>query len=81
GRSRSAVSHLLRLLNLARPVLTLLLAGDLDMGHARALLAVDAAPQITLAHQVVNKRMSVRETEKHDAHTTKAEPAEKARAK
>ena len=64
GRSRSAVSNLLRLLNLAAPVQTMLLAGDLDMGHARALLAVDAATQITLAHQVVNKRLSVRETEK-----------------
>jgi ParB family chromosome partitioning protein len=64
GRSRSAVSNLLRLLNLAAPVQTMLLAGDLDMGHARALLAVDAASQITLANQVVNKRMSVRDTEK-----------------
>src|SRR3984957_13734377 len=64
GRSRSAVSNLLRLLNLAAPVQTMLLAGDLDMGHARALLAVDAASQITMAHQVVNKRMSVRDTEK-----------------
>ncbi|CAB3778831.1 ParB/RepB/Spo0J family partition protein [Pararobbsia alpina] len=64
GRSRSAVSNLLRLLNLAAPVQTMLLAGDLDMGHARALLAVDAASQITLANQVVNKRMSVRDAEK-----------------
>jgi len=64
GRSRSAVSNLLRLLNLAQPVQTMLLAGDLDMGHARALLAVDAATQITMAHQVVNKRLSVRDTEK-----------------
>lgn len=81
GRSRSAVSNLLRLLNLASPVQTMLLAGDLDMGHARALLAVDAATQITLAHQVVNKRMSVRETEKLVTHTTKEVPAVKARAK
>lgn len=64
GRSRSAVSNLLRLLNLAKPVQTMLMAGDLDMGHARALLAVDAACQITLAHQVVAKRMSVREAER-----------------
>ncbi|WP_179403363.1 ParB/RepB/Spo0J family partition protein [Burkholderia guangdongensis] len=81
GRSRSAVSNLLRLLNLAAPVQTMLLAGDLDMGHARALLAVDAATQIALAHQVVNKRMSVRETEKLVANTTKEAPAVKARAK
>lgn len=64
GRSRSAVSNLLRLLNLAKPVQTMLMAGDIDMGHARALLAVDAGTQITLANQVVAKRMSVRDTEK-----------------
>lgn len=64
GRSRSAVSNLLRLMNLASPVQTMLMAGDIDMGHARALLAVDAASQITLANQVVARRLSVRETEK-----------------
>ncbi|MEO7031844.1 MAG: ParB/RepB/Spo0J family partition protein [Herbaspirillum sp.] len=64
GRSRSAVSNLLRLLNLAQPLQTMLTAGDIDMGHARALLAVDGATQITLANQVVAKRLSVRETEK-----------------
>ncbi|EJM97492.1 ParB/RepB/Spo0J family partition protein [Herbaspirillum sp. YR522] len=64
GRSRSAVSNLLRLLNLAKPVQTMLMAGDIDMGHARALLAVDAATQIQLANQVVAKRMSVRDAEK-----------------
>ncbi|MCM1511681.1 MAG: ParB/RepB/Spo0J family partition protein [Oxalobacter formigenes] len=64
GRSRSAVSNLLRLLNLSRPVQTMLMAGDIDMGHARALLAADGAAQITLATQVVAKRLSVRETEK-----------------
>ncbi|HWJ93871.1 MAG TPA: ParB/RepB/Spo0J family partition protein [Telluria sp.] len=64
GRSRSAVSNLLRLVNLAEPVQTMLMAGDIDMGHARALLAVDAATQITLANVVVSKRLSVRETEK-----------------
>lgn len=64
GRSRSAVSNLLRLLNLAQPVQTMLMAGDIDMGHARALLAVDAATQITLANLIVAKRLSVRETEK-----------------
>jgi ParB family chromosome partitioning protein len=64
GRSRSAVSNLLRLMNLAQPVQTMLMAGDIDMGHARALLAVDAATQISLASQVVAKRLSVRETEK-----------------
>ncbi len=73
GRSRSAVSNLLRLLNLAVPVQTMLLAGDLDMGHARALLAVDAAMQIALANQVVNRRLSVREAEKLVAQTLAAE--------
>lgn len=64
GRSRSATSNLLRLLNLAQPVQTMLLAGDIDMGHARALLAVDAAMQIQLANQIIAKRLSVREAEK-----------------
>jgi ParB family chromosome partitioning protein len=70
GRSRSAVSNLLRLLNLAKPVQTMLMAGDIDMGHARALLAVDAATQINLANQIVAKRMSVREAEKLVVRTT-----------
>src|SRR5437868_2222071 len=64
GRSRSAVSNLLRLMNLANPVQTMLMAGDIDMGHARALLSVDAASQIGLANQAVARRLSVRETEK-----------------
>lgn len=64
GRSRSAVTNLLRLINLAKPVQTMLMAGDIDMGHARALLATDAATQILLANEVVAKRLSVRETEK-----------------
>ncbi|MCO5099423.1 MAG: ParB/RepB/Spo0J family partition protein [Burkholderiaceae bacterium] len=63
GRSRSATTNLLRLLHLADPVQTMLLAGDLDMGHARALLALDKAEQILLAQRVVDKRLSVRETE------------------
>ncbi|MCU0951471.1 MAG: ParB/RepB/Spo0J family partition protein [Burkholderiaceae bacterium] len=63
GRSRSATSNLLRLLNLAAPVQEMLLGGQLDMGHARALLAVDAAQQVQLGHQVVLKGLSVREAE------------------
>ncbi len=63
GRSRSAASNLLRLLNLVEPVQTMLMAGDLDMGHARALLALDRATQITAAHHVVAKKMTVREAE------------------
>ena len=79
GRSRSAVSNLLRLMNLANPVQTMLMAGDIDMGHARALLAVDAANQINLANMVIAKRLSVRETEKLVTRTLdeqKAAPAE-----
>ncbi len=63
GRSRSAASNLLRLLNLADPVQTMLMAGDLDMGHARALLALDRAAQITAANQIAARKMSVREAE------------------
>lgn len=83
GRSRSAVSNLLRLVNLAQPVQTMLMAGDIDMGHARALLAVDAASQIALANQVIAKRLSVRETEKLVARTLEEQdaPAVNARQK
>jgi ParB family chromosome partitioning protein len=63
GRSRSATSNLLRLLNLAEPVQTMLMAGDLDMGHARALLALDRATQITAANQIAARKLSVREAE------------------
>ncbi len=63
GRSRSAASNLLRLLNLADPVQTMLMAGDLDMGHARALLSLDRASQITAANQISARKMSVREAE------------------
>lgn len=64
GRSRSAASNLLRLLNLAEPVQQMLMAGDIDMGHARALLALDGAHQITSATLIVAKKMNVREAEK-----------------
>lgn len=63
GRSRSAASNLLRLINLAEPVQAMLMAGDIDMGHARALLALDRATQITAANQISAKKMSVREAE------------------
>jgi len=63
GRSRSAASNLLRLLQLAEPVQTMLMAGDLDMGHARALLVLDKATQITAGNQIAAKKMSVREAE------------------
>ena len=64
GRSRSAASNLLRLLNLTEPVQTMLMAGDIDMGHARALLALEKASQITAASQIVARKMSVREAER-----------------
>ena len=63
GRPRSAASNLLRLLNLAEPVQTMLMAGDIDMGHARALLALERVTQITAANQISAKKLSVRETE------------------
>jgi ParB family transcriptional regulator, chromosome partitioning protein len=64
GRSRSAASNLLRLLNLTQPVQQMLMAGDLEMGHARALLSLDAAQQILAANTVAAKKLSVREAEK-----------------
>ncbi len=64
GRSRSAASNLLRLLNLGAPVQQMLMAGDLDMGHARALLAVPPVQQILLANEVVSRKLSVRDAEK-----------------
>jgi ParB family transcriptional regulator, chromosome partitioning protein len=63
GRSRSAASNLLRLLKLPQAVQTLLTEGKLDMGHARALLALEGAQQITTANQVAIEQLSVRETE------------------
>jgi len=64
GRSRSAASNLLRLLNLADPVQQMLMAGDLDMGHARALLALPAAQQVMAAHEISARKLSVREAER-----------------
>ena len=64
GRSRSAASNLLRLLNLTLPVQQMLIAGDIEMGHARALLGLEAARQILCANEVAARKLSVRETEK-----------------
>ena len=63
GRSRSATSNLLRLLKLAKPVQEMLMRGALEMGHARALLALDSARQIEAGMRIAAKRLSVRETE------------------
>jgi ParB family transcriptional regulator, chromosome partitioning protein len=70
GRSRSAASNLLRLLNLAEPVQQMLMAGDLDMGHARALLALERVQQITAGHEIVAKKLTVRDAEKLVARAT-----------
>lgn len=64
GRSRSAVSNLLRLLALPEPVQALLHQGQLEMGHARALLALPVVQQLELAHEAVEKGWSVREVER-----------------
>lgn len=68
GRSRSAATNLLRLLNLSKEVQTLLHQGRLDMGHARALLALNESQQISVANKVIAKNCSVREAEQlvHD---------------
>jgi len=63
GRSRAAVSNLLRLLSLQEEVKKLLEAGDLEMGHARAILALEGGEQVQTARQVAKKGLSVRETE------------------
>ena len=77
GRSRSAASNLLRLLNLAAPVQQMLMAGDLEMGHARALLMLEPAQQILAANEVAARKLSVRDTEKLAAQ--RAAPAAAAR--
>ena len=63
GKSRSAVSNLLRLMQLAKPVQQMLAKGDIDMGHARALLPLEAAAQVSLAQKIVIQKLSVREAE------------------
>jgi len=63
GRSRTATTNLLRLLKLAKPVQEMVMEGAIDMGHARALLALDPARQIETGHRIAAKGLSVRETE------------------
>ncbi len=70
GRSRSATTNLLRLLNLTEAVKQMLADGKIDMGHARALLALSGAEQIQVANEIVAKDLSVRETEKLIARLT-----------
>ncbi len=64
GRSRTSVTNLLRLLELAKPVQDMLMESKLDMGHARALLALSKSKQVELAHQIVAKTLSVRDAER-----------------
>ena len=64
GRSRSAATNLLRLLQLAKPAQDMLMAGDIEMGHARALLPLSKSEQGRVAALVVDKGFSVRETER-----------------
>ncbi len=73
GRSRSAASNLLRLLQLADPVQQWLLAGDIDMGHARALLPLERAQQVLKAQEIVARRLSVRDAERLVQRTLAAE--------
>ena len=68
GRSRTAVTNLLRLLDLAKPVQDMLMEAKLDMGHGRALLALGKSKQVELAHQIVAGTLSVRETERMVKH-------------
>jgi ParB family chromosome partitioning protein len=83
GRSRSAVTNLLRLRELAKPVQEYLMDGRLDMGHARALLGLAASAQTAAAARIVAQGLSVRETERlahHLAHPGKRKPRRNARA-
>ena len=64
GRSRAAVSNLLRLLTLCTPVQEMLIHGKLDMGHARSLIGLSGAHQVILAERIVHDQLSVREAEK-----------------
>lgn len=63
GKSRSAVANLLRLMSLQAEVRTLLEHGDIDMGHARCLLALEGQAQVAASRQVVSRELSVRQTE------------------
>ncbi|MDD3530267.1 MAG: ParB/RepB/Spo0J family partition protein [Gallionellaceae bacterium] len=75
GRSRAAVTNLLRLLNLAKPVQNLMMEGGMDMGHGRALLALSHARQVEAAAEVVKRGLSVRETERLVARLLKSAAA------
>ncbi len=81
GRSRSAVSNLLRLLDLAKSVQDMVLDGRLDMGHGRALLGLSKARQVEVANQIVLKGLSVRDAERmvREASAAPGSPKQSAR--
>ncbi len=81
GRSRTGVTNLLRLLELAAPVQAMLQDGKIDMGHARALLGLSGARQIEVANQVATQGLSVRETEKIVQQATAAPVAKRVAAR
>lgn len=78
GRSRSAATNLLRLLQLSPAVQGMLMAGDLDMGHARALLPLDGAQQVLVAQEVAARKLSVREAERLAARALKPDSTKSA---
>jgi ParB family chromosome partitioning protein len=75
GRSRSATSNLLRLLKLPQVIQDMVMVNQLDMGHARALLALDGAQQVAAANKIVADGLSVREAEKLVQHILNPQPA------
>jgi ParB family chromosome partitioning protein len=79
GRSRSATTNLLRLLKLAKPVQAMLMQGTLEMGHARALLGLEAARQIEAANRIVARGLSARESEALAARLTRGSAARRKR--
>ena len=78
GRSRSAVTNLLRLLELAKPVQEMVLEGKIDMGHARALLSLAKARQVELAGRIAAQGLSVRDAERLAQHASTAPKARRA---
>lgn len=81
GRSRSAASNLLRLLNLTKDVQAMLMEGKLDMGHARSLLALDGAKQISVANKIVLEGLTVREAESLVQESSRLLPKTKRKSK
>jgi ParB family chromosome partitioning protein len=79
GKSRAAVSNLLRLLNLSKPVQDMLTAGLIEMGHARALLPLHATQHKELAHEFEEKGLSVREVERRAARMKEGDSAKAAK--